>query len=385
MTRRGAIASAQQITPGNISGAVFAGAANSWSHTVEANCKVLLVTVHIQQGTEQTTGTITYNGVNMTRISSQISGAYGVEIWALANPTVGTHTVSYPANSAVQTTTHSISVLNSVASYVNAGAATNAGSGTTEALFAPTAKSGATITAATSSDTSVTASGTKANIVHSTGTSGTVPATSVDYTSGTGAPTTTTYTDPNSGKTIVIAAISIPTITSYDDTFVRANNPIQTNAPVAWQIKGGAPVVASNLMAGGGGAENDAYIEIGSKAQTVTVTIGVIPSGYCGVMLNGESQSITSYCFLAFSTTSYGLFRNGTNTGVTFSAHTLAVNDVMKITHDGAGHVKCYINGTQVATYTDTSPLTVTQCGLVINGSANTVRFSAFHADPTGL
>jgi hypothetical protein len=90
----------------------------SWSHTVGAGSNPVLVVGVLINSNAVTASSVTYNAVNLTKLSNAINGSAEVELWYLVNPASGTHTI--------QVTVSSAAPFNAgAASYTGASQATN--------------------------------------------------------------------------------------------------------------------------------------------------------------------------------------------------------------------------------------------------------------------
>lgn len=181
---------------------------------------------------------------------------------------------------------------------------------------------------------------------------------------------------------------SVSETPSYDDDFTRPDNAsLSVNAPLPWAIGGtDSPfgIKGNHAVKSSGTNEAGAYIDIASDVQTVSVTLGSITGfSFAGPVCNGTNQATDGYAFVAHSSGTFQLFRNASNTGLSLSG-VPAPGDVLTMTSDGNGHIKCYVNGALKGSYTDPTPLTETTCGMVLGDSGNLASLSAFHADPTG-
>jgi hypothetical protein len=98
---------------GGASGIIFDAASNSgyqsaqstysWSHTCTGSNGFLAVDVSLLSIPGTTVTSITYNGVNLTRIGVQYTSTAigGVECWGIANPATGSHTITVTLSASI--------------------------------------------------------------------------------------------------------------------------------------------------------------------------------------------------------------------------------------------------------------------------------------------
>ena len=186
----------------------------SWSHTCTGSSRVLIVGVSMLSVAGSSVTGITYNGVALTKIRSDISavGAVRTELWRLVNPASGSNTVEVTLSATLDSIAAAVSLTgvnqtNPTGSH-NGASATNVGAADATVSVSTTADGSWLIDAVATTDTAITVGAgqtQRSNVSGTLGSGGT-------STEGPKTPTgsvTMSWTDVGAAATWTVSAVEI--------------------------------------------------------------------------------------------------------------------------------------------------------------------------------